>query len=144
VSGAADNVARLAGLTEPQTPVPPSVLIARFCTPGPQLEGLVSRAGTSVEDGITVSRGYCGYLGGRGDYLTTGFDDGYCFMSYLGDRGWLDLPAKGDWPYVVYLRWPADEEREALCEYCEADLTVWQFDTHAAAAAFYAGLRDAP
>lgn len=146
---AASNVARIAGLgagDPPKAKVPPSALIARFCTDVP--EGLVSSAHGPRRDDKTdamVSHGFCGYSGGSGDLMVTGFDDGYTFMGHLGERGWRDLADKGDWPYVVFMRWPAsDGEPETIIEYCEADLSVWQFDTHDAAVAFYRSIRDQP
>ena len=139
----ASLVAQLAGATEPATePVTPEQLIKRFCAPS--LSGdLVAAAGTTREDGATVSRGHCGYIGGRGDSMVVGFDDGYSFMGYLGDRGWTALHEKGDWPYVVYLAY-APREPYAIVEYCEADLTVWTFETGEDAQAFYKSLKDAP
>lgn len=140
---AASVVGQMAGLTEPaKTEVTPAQLIERFCDAS--LTGdLVAQAGTTTENGATVSRGHCGYIGGRGDSMLTGFDDGYDWMGYLGDRGWKDLPGKGDWPYVVYMAYKS-REPYAIAEYCEADLTVWTFETGEAAQAFYKGLRDCP
>ena len=154
--------AQLAGATEPaKERVTPEQLIARFCAETSNLQALVAEAGTTAEawaaikdvdpgepkleqrDGYTVARGQCGYVGGRGDSMVDGFDDGYDFMGYLGDRGWAALHEKGDWPYVVYLAY-APREPYAIVEYCEADLTVWTFDSGEAAQAFYRTLKDAP
>ena len=122
--------------------VTPERLIARFCDAS--LSGdLVAEAGTADQPYGTVSRGHCGYIGGRGDSIAVGFDDGYDFMGYLGERGWSPLPAKGDWPYVVYLAYKA-RAPYAIAEYCEADLTVWTFKTGEDAQAFYKSLSDAP
>lgn len=143
---AASNVGRLAGLTEASTPVPPSALIARFCGDA-AAAGMTHAHGLRRDDkhNAMKARGFCGFMGGRGDSLVTGFDDGYDFMGFLGDRGWRDLPAKGDWPYVVWMRWPASkDEPDTLIEYCEADLSVWQFDARDAAQAFYKAIKDAP
>lgn len=163
---AASNVARLAGLGEAKAPIPPSALIARFCADTTAIQRAVDTAANMTEAreaasridvgpavakrnegrGFTQYHGFCGYSGGRGDDpMVTGFDDGYTFMGHLGEHGWRDLPAKGDWPYVVWMRWPAsDDEPETLAEYCEADLSVWQFDSHDAARRFYASINDAP
>jgi hypothetical protein len=135
--------AQLAGMTEPAKElVTPEQLIERFCDPS--LSGdLVAEAGTAERPHGTVSRRHCGYAGGRGDSIVVGFDDGYDSIGYLGDRGWEPLPAKGDWPYVVYLAYKP-REPYAIAEYCEADLTVWTFTTGEAAHAFYRSLKDAP
>lgn len=114
--------------------VTPERLIARFC------DGTETRI-----KGGARRKGFCGYSGGRGDSLLTGFDDGYEFMGYLEARGWRAIAEKGDWPYVVYLYWPArDGTSAAICEYCEADFTIWTFDTPGGAQAFYKTLRNAP
>jgi hypothetical protein len=141
---AAAVAAQLAGMSEPSTQqlVTPGQLIERFCNPS--LSGdLVAEAGTTETPDGAVSRGHCGYIGGRGDSMAVGFDDGYDFMGYLSDRGWGPLPAKGDWPYVVYLAYKP-REPYAIVEYCEADLTVWRFKTGKEAQAFYKSLKDAP
>jgi hypothetical protein len=66
-------------------------------------------------------------------------------MENLQAAGRRVLVAKGDWPYVVYVRWPArGGTKEAIAEYCEGDLTVWQFENHEQAKTFYATLRDCP
>lgn len=164
---AASIVGQMLGLGDQSAPtperVPPSALITRFCADTSAMRAAVADAGSTAEAmaklkdmepgaavahrdeaGLTMYRGHCGYSGGRGDRLATGFDDGYDFMGYLTEHGWRALSSKGNWPYVVWLRWPAlDGEPETMIEYCEADLTVHQFDTHEAARAFYAGIRDA-
>jgi hypothetical protein len=59
----------------------PEKLIARFC--GELAAGLRENPGTTErEDETKVSRGWCGYIGGRGDGLAVGFQDGYEFMEY--------------------------------------------------------------
>jgi hypothetical protein len=66
-------------------------------------------------------------------------------MGHLQAAGWRSLAAKGDWPHVVYLRWPATADtKEAIAEYCEGDLTIWQFENHEQAKAFYATLSNCP
>jgi hypothetical protein len=137
---AASVVGQQAGRTTPEKKVTPEDLILRFCTNVD--EGLVASPGVTVERRKTTARGHCGYMGGRGDSLVTGFDDGYDWMGYLCDRGWKPLPGKGDWPYVVYLAWRDGEY--AIAEYCEADLTVWRFESAEAAQEHYRGLRDCP
>lgn len=162
---AASIVGRMAGLgdQEPKPPVTPSQLVQRFCADTSAMRAAAAGDASAAEvrerlkdmspdppvgdrsdaKSLTRYRGFCGYMGGRGDMMVTGFDDGYTFMGYLGERGWRDLPRKGDWPYVVYLRWPArDDEPETIIEYCEADLTVWQFDNHDAAVAFYNTIKE--
>ncbi|HEY5052538.1 MAG TPA: hypothetical protein VII45_03930 [Solirubrobacterales bacterium] len=123
---------------------PPEKVIERFCDAS--LGGdLVDWAGTRAGDGLTVSRGFCGYLGGSGLGFDCGYDEGYDFMADLMDRGWEALDAKGNWPLVVYLKWrprrPA--ERPAIAMYCEGDLTVWVFDSPEIARRHYAALPDA-
>lgn len=164
---AASIVGRMAGLgaeDPPPAPVPPSALVARFCGDTGAMMRKAEEAGSTAEardmlkdmspdapkgarsdaKGYTRFKGFCGYGGGRGDMLVTGFDDGYSFMGYLGERGWRSLHAKGDWPYVVWMRWPgSDGEPETLIEYCEADLGVWQFDNHEAAVKFYNSIKEA-
>lgn len=134
---AASVVGGMAGLVEgpPKKKVTPERLIQRFC-------GQPSKA-----DGVTTYRGHCGYTGGSGDSMKVGFDDGYDFMGYLSERGWRAMPAKGDWPYVVYMVWPGgagEGKTPILVEYLEADFTLWEFETHDSAKAHYAGLRDCP
>lgn len=111
--------------------VTPEQLVGRFC-------GARERV-----NNVETSSGHCGYVGGRGDGMVVGFDDGYDFMGFPTDRGWGPLPAKGDWPYVVYLAYRA-REPYAIVEYCEGDLAVWVFESGAAAQAFYKSLTDAP
>jgi hypothetical protein len=144
---AASIVGQMAGLDQsPGTPVTPEQLAARFCTMA-AAQGLRADPGTSTDaKGTVISRGFCGYTGeSSDDFLVSGFDDGYDFMGNLEASGWRALASKGDWPYVVYMRWPARADtREAIAEYCEGDLTVWQFETHQQAKALYAALRDCP
>jgi hypothetical protein len=105
---------------------------------------LVADPGVAEQDGVKSARGWCGYRGIRGDIpLLVGFDDGYEFMGYLSERGWLPLPAKGDWPYLVYML-TEHEGSFAIAEYCEADLGVTVLPTKEQTAELYAGLRDAP
>jgi hypothetical protein len=145
---AASIVGLLAGLTggEDQTPpekVTPAQLVKAFC--GDDAAGLAADPGVTEQDGgVTSARGWCGYRGIREDNpLLVGFDDGYEFMGYLSERGWLPLPAKGDWPYLVYMLTEQDGSY-AVAEYCEADLVVTMLPTQEQTAAFYAGLREAP
>ncbi|MBJ7469703.1 MAG: hypothetical protein JHD16_00295 [Solirubrobacteraceae bacterium] len=126
-------VAQIAGLsTSRATPITAAQLVDRFCS-GADTEYLGRPACCHRRDdtiAADIDDGFCGYSGGRGDELVTGFDDGYAFMGYLADRGWRSLPSLGDWPYVVYLvRRGSDREQPALVRYVEADLTVWRFDT---------------
>lgn len=142
--GAASLVGRMAGLSgsEPAPDrVTPDELVAAFC--GEAANGMVADRGTSETDGIKTNRGWCGFRGGRGEGLAVGFDDGYDFLGYLGDRGWTALPGKGDWPYVVYLVTRVGETY-AIASYCETDLTVSEFPSKAQFDEFYAGLDDAP
>lgn len=75
----------------------------------------------------------------------TGFDDGYDFMGNMQAAGWRPLTSKGDWPLVVYMRWPATTDtKEAIAEYLEGDLTVWQFENHEQAKQFFTTLRNCP
>lgn len=129
----ASVVGQMAGRTDNEETVTPAQLIERFCNPAIEV----------VSEGTTVARGHCGYIGGRGDSMAVGFDDGYDWMGYLGDRGWHALASKGDWPYVVYLAYRS-REPYAIAEYCEGDLTVWTFETGEAAQALYRSLKDCP
>lgn len=142
---AASIVGQMAGLSgadaNPPEKVTPDQLVEAFC--GQSAAGLAADPGVTETDGVKTARGWCGYRGGRGDSLKVGFDDGYDFMGYLSERGWLPLPAKGDWPYVVYML-TKQEGSYAVAEYCEADLVVTMLPTKEQAAAFYAGLREAP
>lgn len=132
---AASVVAQLSDLTAPQDAVGPERLVQSFFGDG----------APEAKEGMSVYRGFCGYRGGTGDSLETGFDEGYDYLGYLADRGWRPLPEKGNWPYVVYLLWPVrDGGSAAIAEYCEGDLTVWVFDTPDAAKRHYASLEDAP
>jgi hypothetical protein len=145
---AAAIVGQFAGLDDKETSaaLTPSTLIKRFC--GTEVSAVYSQSHAPQRDealDAMVSRGFCGYIGGLGEPLDTGFGDGWEFMGYLQSRGWRPLPTKGDWPYLAYLHWPArDGEPEAIISYCEADLTVWQFTSHEAANVFYRSLEAAP
>jgi hypothetical protein len=142
---AASIVGQLAGLGKADDKQPekvtPDQLIEAFCGDG--AAGLVADAGVTENEGVRTARGWCGYRGGRGDSLAVGFDDGYDFMGYLGERGWRPLAAKGDWPYVVYML-TEHEGSYAVAEYCEADLTVTVLPTKEQTSTFYKSLRDAP
>ncbi len=114
--------------------ITPEQLIEQFCDD--RACGLRPDPGTTEqENGMRVSRGWCGYIGGRGDYLTVGFDDGYSFMDYLAERGWVPVHDRGTWPYVVYCVWCSGDLR-AIVEYCEGDLTLWEFPDEAKAREF--------
>ena len=143
---AASIVGQMAGLDDSKPKhITPAQLAASFCTAAAQ--GLRADPGTTTNpEGIITSRGFCGYNGERSDNpLVCGFDDGYDFMGNLQAAGWRALPSKGDWPYVVYLRWSATADtKEAIAEYCEGDLTVWQFESHQQAKTFYATLHACP
>ena len=132
---AASVIGQMAGLgADKPKPVrvTPANLIGRFCT---------DRGVTKNGDKIAI--GHCGYMGGRGDGMAVGFDDGYDFMGYLDERGWKSLPEFGDWPYVVWLVW-AREGELALAQYCEGDLTVWNFASRAELAEFAKRITPAP
>jgi hypothetical protein len=122
---AASIVARIAGLdTTAPTTVTPAQLVERFCDPTRR----------TVEEGVVIDRGFCGFDGSRG------FDDGYDFMGYLDGRtGWRCLSEVGDWPHHFFAtRHPSgDEARWTIIEYCEADLVVRRFDSQQRARAFY-------
>lgn len=124
--------------------VSPQELIDHFC--GDAATGLVADPGVSEVDGVKKARGFCGYNGRRdSNRLLTGFDDGYDWMEFLGERGWAALPAKGEWPYLVYMQFrPKESEEVAIAEYCEGDLTIWMFATPDVAKRHYADLKDCP
>ena len=145
---AASVVARLASLI-PDAPasefVTPEQLVSHFCLtvlePCSRSHGWQPLKG---RPGTRRATGFCGFSGGRSDQLETGFDDGYDYMGYLDERGWRALDGIGDWPYNVWLFWPArDGQPTALAQYIEGDLTVWQFETLEDAQAFLGSLPDA-
>lgn len=140
---AAAIVGQVCGHSRSDPPVPapvePAKLVKAFCG---DAAGNVPDSGTTEVEGVKTSRGWCGFRGGQGDSLEVGFDDGYDFMGYLQEHGWKALPAKGDWPFVVYVA-RISGETYAIAEYCETDLTVWQFASEAHMKEFYGGLRDA-
>jgi hypothetical protein len=115
--------------------LPPAGLIERFAL-------APTEASDGSPEGTRTWRGFCGFDG------RSGFDDGYAFMADLLDRGWRPLPAKGDWPYLVYVTWVEvlgpDLKTYAIAEYCEGDLVVWLFPSRDAAKTYYASLRDCP
>lgn len=120
--------------------VTPTRLVERFCH-----EPIVSAQGAPDETGVTGHRGFCGVtLLGPRDPMISGFDEGYDLLNYLSERGWRPLPSKGDWPYLVYLKWVRSGEKVAIAEYCEGDLAVRVFDDPELAARHYAGLPDIP
>lgn len=138
---AASIVGQLSGLeAQPATRVlvPPSELAERFCTDGWK---------PWRERGVEVTSGFCGVVSMDRDPMRGGFDEGYSWMGFLSGKGWRPLAAKGDWPYVVYMLWPAregDQEQAAIAEYCEADLTIWRCADPLALHSLYDGLRAAP
>lgn len=123
-----DAVAGMVGMVPDKEPLTPDQLIERFCDRKIVAHGAVKARG-----------GFCGWSG-QG---SLGYDDGYYFMGDLEARGWRSIAEKGDWPYVVYMRWAKDGEY-AVCEYCEADFSIWVFDDGAKAQAFVKTLRDCP
>lgn len=144
---AASIVGQAAGLerTDPQAPITAAQLVKRFCS-GADAEYLGRPASSRRRDDdarADIAEGFCGYVGGHGDNLITGYDDGYTFMGHLSAHGWRPLADLGDWPYVVYLfRNGQNDERPTLARYLEADLTVWEFDDLQAAKAFIAQVAD--
>jgi len=123
--------------------VPPAKLIERFC--GEEARGLAADPGTREENGRRVSRGWCGFNGTRSDDpMVSGFDEGYDLLGGLAERGWRQLPAKGDWPLVIYMAWPGLGDIEAILEYVEGDLVIWEFENHDDAITFYRTLKDCP
>jgi hypothetical protein len=144
---AASVVGQQAGLTgaaPTPDPVTPEQLAERFGHAAAELVG--DRRGHYRDDEFRFDRwrGFCGYMGGRGDSLIVGFDDGYSFMGYLEERGWRAIPSKGDWPYLVYLYWPGTDAspKPAIVEYCEADFSLWVFDDRDAMKALARTLRN--
>jgi hypothetical protein len=107
-----------------QTKVTPAELVERFC--GERAVGYVADPGTRGN----VSRGFCGYLGGGGDTLLTGFDGGMEFIDRLGHGGWRPLHDVGAWPYVCHVIYRDDAAAEfAHAVYCEGDLTITTFES---------------
>ncbi|HET8956168.1 MAG TPA: hypothetical protein VFN18_10975 [Solirubrobacterales bacterium] len=104
-------------------PLTPEQLIERFCHVG----DVGDLAIPTLKDGVLTCEGFCGYLGGRGDSMAVGFDDGYDFLDYLAARGWRPLAEKREWPLTVYLSYRAEGQR-AIATYIEGDLTISQFD----------------
>lgn len=127
----ASVVAGLASEGERKSPLTPAQLVKRFCDES--LGGdLVAWAGTRREGDKTTSHGFAGFDGRQG------YDDGYDFMGDLMERGWRALPDKGDWPLVVYIAYVRKGGPFAIAEYCEGDLSVWEFETLEGTKAFYA------
>jgi hypothetical protein len=139
----AGSMAGLGGEAPPEQ-VDPAKLIERFC--GDEARGLAADPGTTERaDGVKVSRGWCGYSGnGSHDPIEAGFDEGYDFMGTLRERGWKEMSAKGDWPYVVYMQWLGRPGEFVIAEYCEADLTIWVFPSAESMRTHYEGLKDCP
>lgn len=63
------------------------------------------------------------------------YDDGYTALADLVNRGWLALHTMGDWPLVIYLAWPRNDE-PALLQRIEGDVRLWTFPTHDALKVF--------
>ena len=61
-------------------------------------------------------------------------------MEYLSARGWKFVHDKGNWPYVMYGVWRSGGKR-TIIEYCEGDLTLWEFANEAKAREFAEGLK---
>lgn len=141
-TSSASQGTRLEDTEKPGDLVLPAQLVARFC--GEAARGIRADPGTSTEGGITTSRGFCGYIGGRGDGMVTGFDEGYDWMDYLFSRGWRPLAEKGDWPFRIYMLWRHKGQKTVIAEYVEGDLTIWEFATPELMKTHYAGLSDCP
>lgn len=145
---AASIVGQAAGLDggQPRPTITATQLVARFCS-GADAEYLGRPACSTRRDTelrADIAEGFCGYVGGRGDLLASGFDDGYTFMGHLTAHGWRPIHEAGEWPFVIYLyRKGGDDERPTLIRYVEADLTVWQFDDIASVKTFLAQIIDA-
>jgi hypothetical protein len=126
-----DAIAGMAGMTDQKQPFPPATLVSRFCQ---------SVETDNLQHGAVLQgRGFCGWTG-QG---SLGYDDGYYFMGDLEERGWRAIASRGDWPYVVYCWWAKDGEY-AVCEYCEADFSIWVFNDIEKARAFVKTLRECP
>lgn len=133
IAGVGDNIQR--------PDITPEQLVTAFCAGRDAgYSGSTGSTGRDETINAAVSRGFCGYNGRRdtNDNLLTGVDDGYEFMGWLEEHGWFAMHEKGDWPYVVYLH-----QGLAVVEYCEADFTLWVFDTQAAKTKFVQKLRNA-
>lgn len=119
-------------------------LVERFCSGSDADYSGCSACVPRRDDNLAadIYDGFCGYVGGEGDELVTGFDDGYAFMGYLADRGWHPLNEVGQWPYVVYLmRFGEGDELPAVVSYTEADLRVMRFDSLDDLRRYVVGLR---
>lgn len=132
----ASVVARLAGLV-PDAPesefVTPERLVSCFCN--------AALRPVADHPGASRARGFCGFNGSRGGPLETGFDDGYDYLGYLDEHGWRALDDVGNWPYDVWVFWPArDGQPATLAQYLEGDLTVWQFESYDGVKAFLRSL----
>lgn len=115
----------------------PDELIDRFCSEiGVGGHGPLGT--TPAVSGVRISKGFCGFDG------SSGYDGGYEFLADLLGRGWEPLHLKGEWPYLVYLKWrpKAEHDKPAIAAYCEGDLTVWVFDSAEIAKRHYAELPD--
>jgi len=131
---AASVVAGMAGLTADRPPAEkftPQQLVQRFC------------GQPESQDGTTTYLGSCAYMGGTGSGIEVGFDEGYEFMGCLQERGWSPLASKGDWPYVIHMRW-GGAGVHAIATYVEGDLTVKVFASHIPAKAYFDSLEDCP
>lgn len=134
-----DVVARLAQSGEPPSPaarpMTPAVLIDTYCQPG-------MPSGFCASERRAHSGWHAGFVGWTGG--PRGYDDGYSYMEALIGAGWLPRPEIGDWPYVIYLVWPAraSDPRYAIAHYCEGDFGVEIFDDRQGAQVALRALRE--
>lgn len=118
----------------------PATLIERYC--GPELESSWHHEKRDHSEWFAGAASYAMCCGLEHE----GYDDGYEFMYALENGGWRPMAEYGDWPYVVYLWWPAlpSDPRYCIAHYCEGDFGIEVFDSSAAALAGVKQLRPAP
>jgi hypothetical protein len=131
-----DLIARMVGLdqAQPEQLLTPDFLITTYCAPG-------MRTGFREAERREHSDWQAGFIGWTsGEH---GYDDGYSYMEALIASGWLPRPELGDWPYVIYLIWPArpTDPRYAIAHYCEGDFGIEVFDDKPSAQAGLRALR---
>lgn len=105
----------------PAPQLTPAILIERYCTPAQE-----SSWHRETREHSEWYAGFIGWCGG--DH---GYDEGYSYMDALHTGGWRLMAEYGDWPYVIYLYWPAQQSFDKPCvaHYCEGDFAVEVFDS---------------
>jgi hypothetical protein len=139
--GEANIAHQVANGPEPEAPqLTPAILIERYCKP--TMESSWHRETREHSEWFAGGISYAMCCGLEHE----GYDEGYEYMYALIEGGWRMMSEFGDWPYVIYLYWPAQESYDKPCiaHYCEGDFGIEVFDSIHSLRAALKDLRPAP